>query len=66
MSSVSCIFLLFFRCQATEVGRRERRTVGSDKEAEESAGGGETETFEDGQFVHRWGEDGERYRPTLY
>lgn len=57
---------LLRRCQATEIGRRERRTVGSDKEVEESAGGGETETFKDGQSVHGWGEDGKWNRSSLY
>lgn len=52
------------RCQATEVGRREGRTVGSDQEAEESAGGGEAEALQDGQLLHRRGADGERYRPA--
>lgn len=66
LRQVNCAFLVSCRCQATEVGRRERRTVGSDQEAEESAGGGETETLKDRQFIHRWREDGEWYRPTLY
>lgn len=57
---------LLCRCQAKEIGRRERRAVGSDKEVEESAGGGETETFKDGQFVHGWGEDGKWNRSSLY
>lgn len=52
------------RCQATEVGRREGRTVGSDQEAEESAGGGEAEALQGGQLLHRRGGDGERYRPA--
>lgn len=57
---------LLRRCQAKEIGRRERRTVGSDKEVEESAGGGETEAFKDGQFVHGRGENGKRNRSSLY
>lgn len=56
---------LLRRCQAKEIGRRERRAVGSDKEVEESAGGGETEAFKDGQFVHGRGEDGKRNRSPL-
>lgn len=66
MSATSCVFFAVCRCQATEVGRRKGGAAGSDKEAKESAGGGKTEIFKDGQFVHRWGEDGERNRLTLY
>lgn len=63
---LKAFFLLSCRRQATEAGRGEGWTVVSDQEAEESAGGRETEALKGGQRIHRWGEDGERYRPTPY